>query len=145
MEHLTLENQLCFSLYTASRLITQKYQDFLAPLELTYPQYLVLLILREQDNIPVTHIGKRLSLKTNTLTPLLKRMESADLIVRTASEHDERVILIQLTKKAQKLQEKATNIPRSLLCAVRPEQYTIEDLQQAKKMIDDVTLHLQNS
>lgn len=94
MQQLKLENQLCFSLYATSRLITRKYKDFLTPLELTYPQYLVLLVLWEADKIPTTFIGNKISLETNTLTPLLKRMEKQGLVVRIPSAQDERVMLI---------------------------------------------------
>ena len=106
-EQLKLENQLCFPVYAASRLITREYQPFLDQLKITYPQYLVLMVLWEHDGLPVNDIAKKLFLNTNTITPLLKRMEQQGLIKRNRSEADERKVLVQLTGKGKKLQEKA--------------------------------------
>ena len=90
-EQLKLENQLCFPVYAASRLITREYQPFLDKLEITYPQYLVLMILWEEDGMPVNDIARKLILNTNTITPLLKRMEQQGIIRRRRSGKDERV------------------------------------------------------
>ena len=95
-EHLKLSNQLCFPVYAASRLITREYQPFLDKLGITYPQYLVLLVLWETDGVPVSDISAKLILNTNTLTPLLKRMESMDIISRKRSEVDETKVIINL-------------------------------------------------
>src|SRR5512133_2652142 len=98
-EQLKLSNQICFPLYAASRLITREYQPYLDKMEITYPQYLVLLVLWETDGIPVNEIAQKLILNTNTITPLLKRMETQGLITRKRSENDERKVIVCLTGK----------------------------------------------
>lgn len=113
-EQLKLDNQVCFRLYTASRLITQAYRPLLEPLELTYPQYLVMLVLWEQDNLTVNEIGKRLGLDSNTLTPLLKRMEQDALVVRSRGIVDARQTLVSLTKKGRHLESQAKDVPQCL-------------------------------
>lgn len=113
-EQLKLDKQVCFRLYTASRLITQAYRPLLDPLGLTYPQYLVLLVLWEHDNLTVNEIGKRLLLDSNTLTPLLKRMEQDGLLVRTRGIVDARQTLVSLTKKGRHLETQAQEIPACL-------------------------------
>ena len=110
-EQLKLSNQLCFRLYTVTRLITQAYRPLLDPLGLTYPQYLVMMVLWEQDNQTVGDIGRRLMLDTNTLTPLLQRMEREGLLVRTHGISDGRQTLVSLTKKGIHLEEQAKDIP----------------------------------
>ncbi len=113
-EQLKLSNQLCFRLYTVTRLITQAYRPLLDPLGLTYPQYLVMMVLWEQDNQTVGDIGRRLMLDTNTLTPMLQRMEREGLLVRTHGISDGRQTLVSLTKKGIHLEEKAKDIPASM-------------------------------
>jgi DNA-binding MarR family transcriptional regulator len=113
-EHLKLANQLCFPLYAASRLITREYQPYLDELGITYPQYLVLLVLWEDDALVVSEISERLILNTNTLTPLLKRMEVLGLISRKRTEKDERKVVVRLTKKGQHIKKKASSIPFEL-------------------------------
>ena len=110
-EQLKLDNQLCFRLYTAARLVMRAYQPYFAPLGITYPQYLVLLVLWEQDGQPVCDIAKRLLLDTNTVTPLLQRMEKAGLVIRTRGIADGRQTLVSLTKKGLHLEEQAKGIP----------------------------------
>ena len=110
-EQLKLSNQLCFRLYTVTRLITQAYRPLLDPLGLTYPQYLVMMVLWEQDNQTVGDIGRRLMLDTNTLTPMLQRMEREGLLVRTHGISDGRQTLVSLTKKGIHLEEQAKYIP----------------------------------
>ena len=113
-EQLKLENQFCFRLYSAARLMMGAYHPYLDPLGITYPQYLVLLVLWEQDKQPVCDIGKRLMLDTNTITPLLQRMEKAGLIVRTRGTEDTRQRIVSLTSKGMELQEQMVNIPDCL-------------------------------
>ena len=107
-----LENQLCFRLYTASRLITQAYHPLLSDHGLTYPQYLVLLVLWEKDAQPVNDIAKRLLLETNTVTPLLKRMEAEGIVTRTQGTKDARQTIVKLTAKGCGLREKLLDVPR---------------------------------
>lgn len=111
---LRLDGQLCFRLYAASRLITRLYQPLLEPLGLTYPQYIVLMILWEDAPCPVSHIGERALLNTNTLTPLLKRLEQQGLVRRRRSHEDERVVEIQLTKVGSALRSRCAGIPAEL-------------------------------
>lgn len=111
---LQLERQLCFPLYAASRLITRLYQPLLEPLDLTYPQYIVLLVLWADAPCPVSHLTERTLLNTNTLTPLLKRMELGGLIARHRCKTDERSVLITLTAKGAALRERCAGIPQAL-------------------------------
>lgn len=110
-DKLKLDNQLCFRFYTVSRLITQAYRPLLEPLGLTYPQYLVMLVLWEHDNQTVSEITQRLGLETNTVTPLIQRMEKAGLVVRTKGIVDNRQTLVSLTKRAQRLEHEAREVP----------------------------------
>ena len=114
-EQLKLDNQLCFRFYTVSRLITQAYGPMLDKLGVTYPQYLVLLVLWEKDAQPVNDIAKRLLLNTNTVTPLLKRMEDEGLLSRKKGTEDARQVIVSLTDKGKELEEQAMNIPFQLL------------------------------
>lgn len=114
-EQLFLDNQLCFPLYAASRLTTKIYAPYLQVLDLTYPQYLVMLVLWEHKTQNVNQIGKRLFLESNTLTPLLKRLEQKALITRRRSTLDERSVELRLTEKGEKLKEKAQLIPQNIL------------------------------
>ena len=114
-EQLKLDNQLCFRFYTVSRLITQAYGPMLEKLGVTYPQYLVLLVLWEKDSQPVNDIAKRLLLNTNTVTPLLKRMEDEGLLSRKKGTEDARQVIVSLTDKGKDMEEKAMNIPFQLL------------------------------
>lgn len=114
-DQLKLDSQLCFRLYTASRLIVQAYHPLLQPLGITYPQYLVLIVLWERDNQVVGDISHRLMLDTNTLTPLLQRMERDGLVVRTRGIADGRQTLVSLTKKGQRLQEQCKEVPSCMV------------------------------
>jgi DNA-binding MarR family transcriptional regulator len=114
-DQLKLENQLCFPLYAASRLIIRAYQEDLDKLGITYPQYLVLMVLWENNELTVNEIAEKLILNTNTVTPLLKRMETMQLLTRQSSKTDQRKVIIGLTDKGKKMQEKAAEIPERLL------------------------------
>jgi len=114
-QNLKLENQICFKIYTAEREITKLYRDLLEELDVTYPQYLVLLVLWEKDSITVKELGQKLFLDSGTLTPMLKRMEGNELLERRRSLEDERSVIISLTKKGQELKQKAECIPSQLL------------------------------
>src|SRR5437762_95503 len=113
---LRLDNQLCFPLYAAARAVTQAYQPLLARLALTYPQYLVLMVLWEEDGLSVKQIGRRLYLDSGTLTPLLKRLEQAGLVRRVRGRQDERVVQVFLTAGGRRLERRAQEIPQALLC-----------------------------
>lgn len=137
-EQLKLENQLCFPVYAASRLITREYQPFLDRLQITYPQYLVLMVLWENDRIPVNDIAKKLILNTNTITPLLKRMEQQGLLNRKRADKDERKVIVQLTKKGLNLQEEASKVPEELIKRLSDSELKIEDLIQLKESLNSL-------
>ena len=136
-DQLKLENQLCFPFYAVSRLIIRAYQDDLDRLGITYPQYLVMLVLWEKEGITVNEIGERLILNTNTITPLLKRMESMDLIKRTQSKEDQRRVVVTLTDVGKLMKEKAVDIPLRLLekLKIDPSQTNIEDAIKLKEQL----------
>jgi len=114
---LQLDVQLCFALYSTSLAMTKLYKPLLAPLGLTYPQYLAMLVLWETDGLGVSELGQRLNLDSGTLTPLLKRMESTGLIERRRALTDERRVEIHLTIAGRALREQAVGIPEQLACA----------------------------
>ena len=111
---LRLENQLCFPLYTAARLVTGAYTPFLKPLGLTYTQYVALLALWEEDGLSVGELGRRLHLDSGTLTPLLKRMEQDGLLSRHRSEADNRVVTVTLTESGRALKQQAAAVPEQV-------------------------------
>ena len=137
-EQLKLDNQLCFRLYTASRLITQAYHPLLEEIGLTYPQYLVMMVLWEQDNMPVNDIAKRLYLETNTVTPLLKRMEAEGFIARRKGEKDARQVIVSLTPKGRKLEEKASCVPYQMGQAVACRSITEKTAPELFRTLDDL-------
>lgn len=114
---LLLGNQLCFAIYSTAHAFNRVYKPLLKRLGLTYPQYLVMLVLWERDDLPVKDIGERLFLDSGTLTPLLKRLEAAELIKRTRGTEDERQVLIALTSRGHALREKARAVPHAILAA----------------------------
>ncbi|MGV7216560.1 MarR family winged helix-turn-helix transcriptional regulator [Bradyrhizobium sp. UFLA05-112] len=114
---LRLDNQICFAVYSAAHAFNRVYKPLLDRLGLTYPQYLVMLVLWERDGVPLKDIGERLFLDSGTLTPLLKRLEAAQLVKRTRSTEDERKVLIALTPQGQALKDKARSVPQSILAA----------------------------
>ncbi|QWG23463.1 MarR family transcriptional regulator [Bradyrhizobium sediminis] len=114
---LRLDNQICFAIYSTAHAFNRVYKPLLDRLGLTYPQYLVMLVLWERDGVPVKDIGERLFLDSGTLTPLLKRLEAAHLVKRTRSTEDERQVLIALTPQGQALRETARAVPQSILAA----------------------------
>ena len=124
-----LEDQLCFLLYASSREMTKKYKPLLDKLEVTYPQYLVLLLLWEQDTLTVKKLGELLALDSGTLTPMLKRMEQNGLIVRERSTEDERSVMIKLTEKGLGLQEDACFIPERISAMSGEDKKVVEDLK----------------
>lgn len=141
-EKFKLENQLCFRLYTASRLITRAYHPLLGEFGLTYPQYLVLLVLWEKDEQPVNDIAKRLVLETNTVTPLLKRMEAEGVVTRSKGKKDARQMIVKLTKKGRDFQKKLTNVPETVGRAVICESVTPETVPGLFSILDDIIKQL---
>ncbi len=114
---LLLNEQLCFAVYSTGLAMNKLYRKLLRNLDLTYPQYLVMLVLWEQDQVNVSEIGKQLFLDSATLTPLLKRMETASLITRVRAADDDRHVIITLTAKGRNLKQRAKDVPHAVLCA----------------------------
>jgi len=139
-----LDEQLCFALYSASRALTRAYQPLLEPLGLTYPQYLVMLVLWEGKPLSVSALGQRLALDSGTLTPLLKRLEEAKLVERRRSEEDERVVHVSLTKAGAALGERAWDIPVELACRAgfTPTRAGVAELQRLRDTLRDLTVRI---
>jgi DNA-binding MarR family transcriptional regulator len=127
---LALDRQLCFALYAATHAMTRAYKPLLAPLGLTYPQYLVMLVLWEQDGITVSQAGERLGLDSGTLTPLLKRLEAAGLVQRLRDAADERRVLLQVSAAGRALRSQASAIPPAIAAAVHCSTDEITSLVQ---------------
>ncbi len=143
-EAFLLDNQLCFRLYTASRLLTQAYHPLLSEQGLTYPQYLVLLVLWEKDAQPVNDIAKRLFLETNTVTPLLQRMEKEGILIRAKGEKDARQTIVSLTRKGKELQKKLADVPFFVGNAVLCDSVSPETAPDLFRELDDIIAKLSN-
>ncbi|ANS22498.1 MarR family transcriptional regulator [Acinetobacter baumannii] len=128
-QNLKLENQLCFLIYSTNLALNQLYRKLLTPLGITYPQYLVMLVLWEKDEITVSEIGSKLFLESSTLTPILKKLEVLQLLNRTRSKEDERQVIITLSEKGKKLKEQAVNIPTHILEASSCDTATLLGLK----------------
>jgi DNA-binding MarR family transcriptional regulator len=139
-EYLKLKNQLCFPLYAASRLMVGAYRPLLAELGLTYPQYLVLLVLWEKDGQSVGEIGELLLLDSGTLTPVLKRLQAQGLIVRSRTAGDDRVVQNFLTPRAKAMKKDAVHIPIDLICRSGIE---MGDLDKLRTMLGNLIVLLQ--
>ena len=122
---LLLSEQLCFALYSTMLAMNKVYRKLLRKLGLTYPQYLVMLVLWERDELMVSEIGERLFLDSTTLTPLLKRLESSGLLTRTRAASDERQVIITLTRQGRALKTQAQDVPESVFCA---SECTLEEI-----------------
>lgn len=144
-EEFLLDRQLCFRLYTASRLLTQAYHPLLSAQGLTYPQYLVLLVLWEKDAQPVNDIAKRLLLETNTVTPLLKRMEAEGILTRRKGEKDARQMIVSLTPKGKNLQKELKDVPATVGSAVLCKEVTPETVPGLFKTLDGIIGQLSKS
>ena len=136
---LQLDNQICFRLYTAARLITQAYTPMLTELGITYPQYLVLMVLWEKDEQPVNDIAHRLLLETNTVTPLLQRMEKLGIVSRKKGELDKRQQIVSLTQKGKEMEEKAYElIPAGMGKQLSACPLKLEDYQKLAEQLDSI-------
>ncbi|MEO7735222.1 MAG: MarR family transcriptional regulator [Kofleriaceae bacterium] len=136
---LHLDDQLCFALYHASRALTRAYAPLLDPLGLTYPQYLVLLVLWERDGVTVKALGERLALDSGTLTPLLKRLAHQGLVSRTRGEDDERVVRIHLTAAGRGLRAKAKKVPLDLACSAGYDLASERSMRELARLRDELT------
>ncbi len=138
-EILKLDNQICFQLYATTREMTKRYRPLLEELNVTYPQYLVLLVLWETDRISVKALGKRLLLDSGTLTPMLKRMEEHGLVQRSRSKEDERVVEVVLTEQGRKAEKQAEQIP---LKFVEQTNLNEEEVIQLKQTLSKMLAQL---
>ena len=132
---LILENQLCFPLYVASKEIIKRYRPFLETIDLTYTQYITMLVLWEKKSINVKDLGKRLFLDSGTLTPLLKSLEAKGLVNRTRSTNDERILLVTITEKGNTLKKKAQNFPVQMSSCIKLSAEESSDLCRLLKKI----------
>lgn len=135
-EQLRLCNQVCFPIYSVSKLITKAYKPHLDPMGLTYPQYLVMMVLWETDDICINQISEKLLLETNTLSPLLKRMESNRVIERIRNTQDTRVVHIKLTSKGKSLKEQALEIPHKLGGKLLTPNIQMQEVIQLKDTLE---------
>ena len=140
---LQLDNQICFRLYTAARLITQAYTPMLSELGITYPQYLVLMVLWEKDDQPVNDIARRLLLETNTVTPLLQRMERQGIVTRKRGEQDKRQQIVSLTKQGRELEDSAYRlIPPGMGRRLSACPLGMDDYRHLSRDLDAITATL---
>jgi len=139
-EILKLDNQLCFLIYACSRAMTNVYRPMLSDLGLTYPQYLVMLVLWEESNISVKQLGEKLYLDSGTLTPLLKRMEAAGLITRSRAKADERSVIIHITPAGAMLKQRALEVPERLFCHAG---LSLEEFYQLHQQLSNLFYQLQ--
>ena len=137
-EELKLGNQLCFRLYTASRLMTQAYYPLLKALGISYPQYLVMMILWEKDRQPVNDIAKRLLLETNTVTPLLQRMEKEGLVSRQKDPVDSRKVIVSLTDKGREMEAEAAEVPHCITGRLNCSESLMEQLPSIATSLDEL-------
>jgi MarR family transcriptional regulator, organic hydroperoxide resistance regulator len=131
-EQLKLENQLCFPLYACSKEIVRRYKPFLDPLDLTYTQYIAMVIMWEKQVITVTELGDCLFLDSGTITPVLKKLESKGYIVRERQKDDGRIVTVTITLKGEELKEKAKNIPS---CVGKCVKLDAKDCLQLRQLL----------
>ena len=134
-ESIKLDNQLCFSLYATSREIIKLYKPFLDKFNLTYTQYVAMLVLWEDEKSTVKEIGKRLHLDSGTLTPLLKKIECMGLIKRYRDVNDDRVVIVELTQQGRLLKDDVTGVPNQMMCKIN---ITMERAMELKRDLDEL-------
>lgn len=136
---LLLDHQLCFALYSSSLAMTKLYKPLLAELDLTYPQYLVMLVLWERDGLTVSELGERLYLDSGTLTPLLKRLELAELLTRQRDSADERRVHVRLSAAGRQLKSRAEKIP---FCVMQASQCSLKEITGLTRQIQKLRNNL---
>ncbi len=146
---LALDAQVCFPLYAASNLIQRLYRPLLKPLGLTYAQYIVMLVLWEQDGITVRDLEVRVLLDSGTISPLLRRLEKSGLISRRQSEHDGRVTVLALTNKGRRLRERAVSVPQALVCRMlggrKPDAATSVRIATLRSQLENLVTSLDSA
>lgn len=139
---LLIDNQVCFSLYRLSKLITSQYRPYLEEINLTYPQYLVMLALWENEKMNMSQLGEKLSLDNGTLTPLIKRLIEKGMVEKKRCLEDERIVYITTTTSGKKLKKKAKTIPQKLLCSNNVDLKEIQKLKaEADKIYNQWSTH----
>lgn len=137
-DRLKLENQLCFPLYVASKEVIKRYRPFLDKIDLTYTQYIAMMVLWEKETINVKDLGKRLFLDSGTLTPLLKSLETKGLVNRKRSKEDERILVVTITEKGKALKEEAVKIPEKMASCIKLSQEEAVNLYNLiKKLLEE--------
>lgn len=136
-EKIKLDNQLCFSLYAASREVIKIYKPLLDKYGLTYTQYIAMLVVWEYEKITVKEMGQKLHLDSGTLTPVLKKLQSMDLIVKYRDKNDDRVVIVELSEKGKELKDKIIDVPEQMYCKLGSN---IEDAIELKKMLDKLLI-----
>jgi DNA-binding MarR family transcriptional regulator len=136
---LKLDNQVCFSMYSAVNAIVRAYKPYLEKLDLTYPQYLIMMVLWEQDNVNIKTLTELTRLDSGSLTPILKRLEAKNILRRVQSSQDERVKVIQLTDDGHELKEQAVSIQGNMLCKI---DLPMESIHQLKQQCEQIIEHL---
>lgn len=132
---LKLENQLCFSLYALSREVIKMYKPLLDPFDLTYTQYVTMMVMWEQEQITFKELGNRLYLDSGTLTPVLKKLESKGLVRKYRSKEDDRVVIVEITNSGRELKDKIIEVPENILCRFSGEE---ENLLSLKMQLDEL-------
>lgn len=133
------DEQICFALYTASRALTARYRELLEPLGLTYPQYLALLVLWHEGPVTVSHLGERLQLDSGTVSPLIRRLESAGLVRRSRQRDDERSVLVSLTEQGDRMRERTSGIQNGICAATGLD---LPELTALRTQIADLAEHV---
>ena len=136
-EKIKLDNQLCFSLYAASREVIKIYKPLLDKYGLTYTQYIAMLVVWEYEKITVKEMGQKLHLDSGTLTPVLKKLQSMDLIDKYRDKNDDRVVIVEVSEKGRELKDKITDVPEQMYCRLGSK---VEDAIQLKKMLDKLLI-----
>ncbi|WP_372883317.1 MarR family winged helix-turn-helix transcriptional regulator [Psychromonas sp.] len=139
--NLTLDKQICFSLYSASNAMGRAYQPLLKKLDLTYLQYIVMMVLWQYSSMNVKELGEKLHLDSGTLTPLLKRLEGKELIIRSRGQQDERVRIISLSDEGRKMRQQAEQVPNAIFCK---SKMTADELTKLKQSCDLLLANLNN-
>ncbi|WP_238881784.1 MarR family winged helix-turn-helix transcriptional regulator [Clostridium sp. YIM B02551] len=138
-EAIKLDNQICFSLYAASREVIKLYKPFLDKYGLTYTQYVSMLVVWEYEKITIKDMGEKLHLDSGTLTPVVKKLEAMELIIKYRDKNDDRVVIVELSEKGRALKEEVVDIPMKVSCMF---ETNIEDAITLKRLLDNLLIEL---
>lgn len=138
-ESLKLKNQLCFRLYATSKAMTRLYKPLLEALHLTYPQYITMMVVWEEETVNFKKLGEKVHMKTGTLTPILQKLEKLGYLKKYRDEHDDRKILVACTEKGFELRDQALSVPNNIFCQAN---LTMEEFETYKKVLDELSIKL---